>query len=358
MRMQILSRLALMVSRHVTAEEVARAAGVSQSAVSRAFTPGASISPPMRERVRAAADALGYRPNALARSLITSRSRIIGVVAAYLHNHFYPSVLDTLSRALQARGYQILLLTADAADAAEGVDATLDALLRYRVDAVILASVTLSSGLATTCRAAGIPVLLFNRTSRAPGVGSVTGENRVGGHAIARHFVATGRRRPAFIAGVEDSSTSRDRERGFTEGLREAGVRLHGREVGYLRFDGAAEAARRLLRQRHRPDAIFAASDHMAIAVMGVARHECGLNLPGDLALAGFDDTEPASWPDISLTSYAQPAAEMACRAAEAVLAMVERPGEPARHQVVPGRLVVRGSSVPSLSPAARSRTC
>ena len=342
-----------MVSRHVTAEEVAQAAGVSQSAVSRAFTPGASISLPMRDRVQAAANALGYRPNAIARSLITSRSRIIGVVAAYLHNHFYPSVVDALSRELQARGQQILLLTTDGA---EGAEATLDALLRYRVDAVILASVTLSSGLAQTCKAAGIPVLLFNRTTCAPGVGSVTGENRAGGRAIARHFIATGRRRPAFIAGVEDSSTSRERERGFLEGLREAGIALHGREVGHLRFDGAVEATRRLLRQRQPPDAIFAANDHMAIAAMGVARHEMGVSVPGALALAGFDDTEPAGWPDISLTSYAQPAAEMACRAAEAVMAMLDRPGEPARRQVVKGRLMLRRSSVNDVLPIASSK--
>ena len=331
-----------MEGKHATAEEVARAAGVSQSAVSRAFTPGASISAPMRARVSAAADALGYRPNAIARSLITSRSRMVGVVAAYLNNHFYPSVLEALSRELQARGHQILLLTADMA---QGADATLDTLLRYRVDAVILASVTLSSRLAQACRAAGIPVLLFNRTTRAPGVASVTGENRIGGRAIARHFVALGRRRAAFIAGVEDSSTSRERERGFLEGLAEAGLALHGRQVGAYRYDGAAEATRQLLRQRHPPDAIFAANDHMAIAAMGVVRHDCGLDVPGDVALAGFDDTEPAAWPDIALTSYAQPAGEMARRAAEALLSMLDHPSLTVHRQVVAGRLIIRGSS-------------
>ena len=96
----------------VTSADVARVAGVSQSAVSRVFTPGASVSKKMEERVRRAADALGYRPNVLARSLITGRSRIIGLVVGYLENQFYPVALELLSNALQAEGYHILIFTA------------------------------------------------------------------------------------------------------------------------------------------------------------------------------------------------------------------------------------------------------
>ena len=127
---------------------------------------------------------------------------------------------------------------------AQGADATLDTLLRYRVDAVILTSVTLSFRLAQACRAAAFGCCC----SRAPGVASVTGENRIGVRAITRHFVALGRRRAAFIAGVKDSSTSGERARGFLERLAEAGLALHGRQVGGYHYDGAAEATRQLLR--------------------------------------------------------------------------------------------------------------
>ncbi|MGG5890664.1 LacI family DNA-binding transcriptional regulator [Falsiroseomonas sp. HC035] len=328
--------------RHATATDVARLAGVSQSAVSRAFTPGASIAEETRARVEDAARELGYRPNAIARSLATRRSRIIGVAAAYLQNHFYPEVLEALSRGLQARGYQLLLFTPDAGRHA---DPQLQDVLAWRVDGLILASTTLSSALAEQCRLAGIPVLLFNRTSRAAIVSSVTGENLRGGRMIAEFLVAGGHRRLAFLAGIENSSTSRDRERGFSGWLAEQGLPPPLREVGLYRFEAAAAAARRLLARPDRPDAIFCGNDHMATAVSEVARHEFGLRIPRDLSLVGFDDTGPARWPTFSLTSFSQPLQPMVDAAVAMVCEMIEDPETPTRHQVVPGELVVRESA-------------
>lgn len=330
--------------RHVTAQDVARRAGVSQSAASRTFTPGASISADLRERVRSAAAALGYRPNAIARSLITARSRIIGVAASYLQNHFYPDVLDALSRALQARGYQILLFTAELSETADEV---LDGLLRYRVDAVVLASTTLSSRLAEECRAAGIPVLLFNRTSDVASVSAVTGENRRGGRMIGELLAACGHERIAYIAGTENSSTSRDRERGFLEGLAAGGTCLFAREAGLYRFDGAADAARRLFSRPDRPDAVFAANDHMAIAAMGVATAEFGLRIPEDVAFVGFDDVEAARWPAYSLTTFSQPIPPMVSAVVDLLLSLVEEPDTMPRHVVVTGELIESASTRP-----------
>jgi DNA-binding LacI/PurR family transcriptional regulator len=334
--------MSLRSGRHATATDVARLAGVSQSAVSRAFTPGASIAPDTREKVAEAARSLGYRPNAIARSLTTRRSRIIGVAAAYLQNHFYPDVLEALSRGLQARGYHLLLFTPDAGRHA---DPQLEEVLAWRVDALILASTTLSSALAEQCRMAGIPVLLFNRTSRGASVSSVTGENLRGGRLIAAFLAAGGHRRPGFIAGIENSSTSRDRERGFTGWLAENGEPPPLREVGLYRFDAAAAAARRLLARPDRPDAIFCGNDHMATAVAEVARHEFGLRIPRDLSLVGFDDTGPAQWPSFSLTSFSQPLQPMVDAAVAMITALIENPGTPTRHEVVAGELVVRGSA-------------
>lgn len=325
-----------------TAHDVARRAGVSQSAVSRAFTPGASVAPDTRARIEAAARDLGYRPNAIARSLITRRSRVVAVVAAYLRNHFYPDVLESLSRQLQGLGYHVLLFTADIHQPADPV---LDEIIQYRVDAVVLASTTLSSKLAGECRAAGIPVLLFNRTTRAAEVASVTGENIRGGHLIAEFLVACGHERIAFVAGIENSSTSLERERGFLGGLGVHGRRPHAREVGHYRFDGAADAARRLFALPSRPDAIFCGNDHMALAITEVARHEFGLNVPGDVALVGFDDVGPATWPSFSLTSFSQPVEPMVERMVEILMEMIETPDAPLRRETVAGELVVRGST-------------
>ena len=326
----------------VTATDVARLAGVSQSAVSRAFTPGASIAQGTRRRVLEAACELGYRPNAIARSLTTRRSRIIGVAASYLQNLFYPDVLEALSRRLRDRGYQVLLFTPEAGRHA---DPQLNEVLDWRVDALILASTTLSSALATQCHSAGIPVLLFNRTSRAANISSVTGENIRGGRLIAQFLVTGKHRRLAFLAGIENSSTSRDRERGFSSWLTENRQPPPLREVGQYRFEDAGEATRRLLSRPDRPDAIFCANDHMAVAALEVARHEFRLKIPRDLSIVGFDDTKPAAWPSMSLTSFAQPLLPMVDATVEMVCAMIDDPAMATRHEVVSGELVLRRSA-------------
>ena len=188
----------------VTAHDVARLAEVSQSAVSRTFTPGASVAPETRERIETAARKLGYRPNAIARSLITRRSRIIGLVMSYLENQFYPVVIERLCQALQQDGYHVLLFISETEEA----DNVLADILQYQVDGIVMASTTLSSALANDCINAGIPVVLFNRVAQVGPMGgystsSVTSQNRAGGRLVGELLVRTGhrewrvRRRPA-----------------------------------------------------------------------------------------------------------------------------------------------------------------
>lgn len=330
-------------SRPATANDVARIAGVSQSAVSRAFTPGASIAAETKLRIIEAARTLGYRPNAIARSLITRRSRVIGLVAAYLQNHFYPDVLELMSRRFQERGYHILLFTADASAHADPV---MEEILAYRVDGLILASTTLSSALAADCHAAGIPVLLFNRTARAAArVSSVTGENERGGRLIGEFLIAGGHQRCAFVAGVENSSTSQDRERGYRLAFTERGRPEPMRAVGHYTFEGAAAAARELLSRPDRPDAIFCGNDHMALAISEVARYEFGLRIPEDVSLVGFDDVGPARWSSFSLTTFSQPVAPMVDRAVALMIEQIEGDAPEARDVIVPGELIARGSA-------------
>jgi DNA-binding LacI/PurR family transcriptional regulator len=242
---------------NVTAFDVARLAEVSQSAVSRAFTPGAAVAESTRQRILEAAKKLGYRPNAIARSLITNRSRIIGVVVSYFDNQFYPLVLELLSKELQLRGYHLLLFCTDSGDA----DNLMHEILQYQVDGIVMASTTFSSPLARSCSEAGIPVVLFNRTARNSPSSTVASDNIAGGRLVADLLCAAGHRRIAYIAGLEDTSTSRDREQGFFAGprrtrpalLRPNRWRLPGRRC---RAGGArdvlptARTGRRLRRQR------------------------------------------------------------------------------------------------------------
>ena len=122
--------------------------------------------------MRRAAEELGYRPNVLARAMITGRSRIVGLVVAYLDNQFYPDVLEKLSNALQAEGYHVLVFMAS--QTAGNIDNVVEEILDYQVDGIILASVSMSSVLARRCRDHGIPVLLFNRAQDDDSMSSVT----------------------------------------------------------------------------------------------------------------------------------------------------------------------------------------
>jgi DNA-binding LacI/PurR family transcriptional regulator len=324
-----------------TAHDVARLAGVSQSAVSRAFTPGASVSAPMRQRVLAAATALGYRPNLIARSLITRRTSMVGVAIGGLSNQLYPALLEALAQALEVEGFRILLFTAPPDGDA---DPQLEQIIRYRVDALVLAATTLSSALADECRAAGIPVVLLNRRAASGSGSSVTGDNRLGAHAIARFMARAGHRRPAFIAGTRNTSTSVEREAGFRAGCAESGLPEPIVALGDYSEAGARRAMTALLTMRERPDAVFCASDQMALSAIDVARYDFGLGVPADISIAGFDDAPPAAWPGYSLTTWSQPIAPMAEAVVRSILSSLADPGAEPRHTVVPGKLIVRGS--------------
>ena len=332
-----------MANDKVTSLEVAALAGVSQSAVSRVFTPGSSVSPKTAEKVRAAADKLGYRPNVLARSLKSGRSRIIGLLVAYLENYFYPEVVEKLSRELQKEGYHVLVFLAPVTTV--NVDQVVHEIMDYQVDGIVLASVSMSSDLAERCLATGIPVVLFNRGQDDPRLSSVTTNNRLGGFALADFLVSLGHNRIGYIAGFEGASTQRDREIGFREGLAAAGQTLFARAEGNFVYGDAQIAARNLFATARRPDAVFVGNDHMAFAVIDVLRFELGLRVPEDVSVVGFDDVPPASWPAYNLTTYRQPVDQMVAETVAMLIAKIGAERAEPRQIVLEGGLIIRGSA-------------
>ncbi|GIT91946.1 LacI family transcriptional regulator [Jannaschia pagri] len=329
--------------RKVTSLDVARKAGVSQSAVSRVFTKGASVSAEMEARVRAAAEALGYRPNVLARSLITGRSRIVGLVVAYLDNPFFADAVEKLSHALQAEGYHLLMFTVG--NSAVDLDRVVDELMDYQVDALIAASVDLSGRLVERCAAAGLPVVLFNRGIAGSGLSSITSDNRAGGQRAAEFLLAGNHSRIAHISGWQGSSTGRDRAAGFATALAAAGQGLHGQADGKYSRAEACEAARTMMEAPTPPDAIFVGNDYMALAVMDVLRHDLGVSVPGDVSIVGYDDIAMAAWPSYDLTTVRQPARRMIAATVSELLAQIETPSRRPQKIEIDGPLVVRGSA-------------
>lgn len=326
----------------VTSQDVARLAGVSQSAVSRVFTPGASASKATIAKVRAAAEQLGYRPNPLARAMITGKSRIIGLVVAYLDNQFYPLALERLSNALQAKGYHILVFTAS--NSQDGIERVVRDLMDYQVDGIITASVAMSSDLTERCAAAGIPVVMFNRGQSGSGLSSVTSANVEGGRKVAEFLVAGGHKNIAHIAGWHGSSTGRDRQRGFVEALAALEGNLIAIVDGMYDRNIAAEAARVLIDRQTPPDAIFVGNDHMAFAVIDVIRDR-NLRLADDISVVGYDDVPLAAWGAYNLTTVRQPLNRMVDATVDTLLAQIEDPERPSQKIEIDGPLILRTSA-------------
>ncbi|TNF17955.1 MAG: LacI family DNA-binding transcriptional regulator [Rhodobacteraceae bacterium] len=332
-----------MASERITSMQVAQRAGVSQSAVSRVFTPGASVSRATRDKVMRAAEELGYRPNVLARAMITGKSRIIGLVVAYLENQFYPQVVERLSVALQDKGYHVLVFMSK--PTVGDVQDVMTEILDYQVDAIVLASVSMSSMLAKRCHEHGIPVVLFNRVQDDPGMSSVATNNHLGGRAIAARFAADGHKRIGYIAGLEETSTQRDREAGFRAGLAEAGLDLAARELGNFDYGQARAAALEMFAGADYPDAVFVCNDHMAFAAMDVIRSKLGRRVPEDVAVAGFDDVPIAAWPAYDLTSYRQPINRLVARTVEILMRRIDDREALPEHVKLDGELMLRGST-------------
>ena len=327
----------------VTSAEVARLAGVSQSAVSRVFTPGASVSAKTMEKVRAVAEELGYRPNVLARSLITGRTRIIGLVVAYLENQFYPMALELLSRALQARGYHILVFMAE--NSTERVAQVMSELLDYQVDGIITASVAMSNDLTTRCDGAGIPVVMFNRGQDDARLSEVTSDNVNGARRAAEFLIKGGHKRIAHVMGWQGSSTGRDRAEGFKQAMQAAGLQPFAMVDGTYSREKAAAVTRELCQGPERPDAIFVGNDHMAFAVMDTLRHELGLRVPQDVSVVGYDDVPMAAWPAYGLTTIRQPVNRMVEATVAALLNQIEGGSSAPTKVKINGPLMVRTSA-------------
>jgi DNA-binding LacI/PurR family transcriptional regulator len=294
----------------------------------------------MATKVKKAALELGYRPNTLARAMITGQSRIIGLVVTYLDNQFYPLAVEYLNRALQARGYHVLLFTIGNDD---DVAPIVEELLAYQVEGIVTASVQISSDLGALCDAAGIPVVMFNRGQDEGSHSQVTSDNVEGGRTVARFLVAAGYRRIAHISGWQKSSTGRDRALGFAEGLAEKGLEPTVVVDGRYHRETSAAWTREIFGPTDRPEAVFVGNDHMAFAVMDTLRFELGLSVPGDVGVVGYDDVPIASWAAYDLTTIRQPVNQMVQATVETLLSRIEDNTEP-RRILIPGPLKIRGS--------------
>lgn len=329
------------VKDRVTSYCVAEEAGVSQSAVSRAHNPGGSVSKKTKEKVFAAAKKLGYRPNAIARSLINKRSNMIGIVMADVTNPFYPAVLDLLVTKLQDVDLRPMILMASRD---QQVDDLLPQLLEYQIDGLIITSATLSSSMADTCSEMGVPVVLFNRSVPNSSCSSIGCDNVGAARQVAQLFLDNKYSRIAYMAGVEDTSTNKDRQQGFYETLTEQGIEPQ-YVVGHYTYDGGFQAALALAEEGQYPRAIFCANDMMAMGAMDAIRYHLKLSIPKDVAVVGFDDIDNAHWPVYNLTTVKPSVERMVQRTVDNLVESQNRDDPVRVMEVVAAQLVRRESA-------------
>jgi LacI family transcriptional regulator len=328
----------------VTIRDVAREAGVSVATVSRVFNDSGPVSEQARLRILEAAQRLRYAPNEAARTLINRRSQAIGALLPDLHGEFFSEVMRGLDRAAQRAGHH--LLVSGSHDDRAAVEGALRA-MRGRVDGLVLMFPDVEAAALAPNLPTGIPIVLLNCPSDACGpVDTLAIDNFGGARAMTRHLLDVGHRRIAILTGTLRNHDALERLRGFGAALRDGGGETHDRWrlVGDFTEASGYDATRRLLRERERPEAIFASNDSMAIGALA-ALHEAGIEVPLEMAVAGFDDIPMARYLSPPLTSVHAPAFELGGRAIGRLLDALERPPRRTpRHETLPTRLVVRSS--------------
>lgn len=329
-------------SARATLTTLSGAAGVSPSTVSRALKGDPRISLDTRRRIVALAAEAGYMPDAVARTLSGGRSGLIGLVLGDVANPFYPELLQEIVRQAAQRRLRLLLLHVGHGPIE---DSTAEALIEYRVDGALITSAELSSRAAAICAARGVPVVMMNRVPRLH-ASAVSCDNAEGGRQVAQFLLRGGHRRLAVIRGALGTSTSIDRERGFLEGLADAGATAGTVLEGGSTYEGgfAAAGAIAALPPAGRPTAVFAINDAMAMGAVDGFRL-AGVDVPGGMAVVGFDNVAAAARPPYALTTVAQPIEAMVDRSLGLLLSRMAQPDLPEEVLLLRGKLVVRRSA-------------
>jgi len=326
-----------------TITDVARRAGVSKSLVSLVMRGADHVSPERRQAVNKAAAELGYRPNAMARSLVQRRTHLVGVMVSDLHNPFFADVVAGIQEQAARTGYKVLVNSGNRAAAREA-DA-METLLQLRADGIILGSPVLDDEVIGRA-SREVPIVLVGREAHGPDVDSVTNDDRAGAEVAVEHCVSLGHRRIAHIDGGHGAGAPA-RRHGYEAAMKRLGLGdLVSVVSGTYTEEGGHTGCLLLLAQKPRPTAIFAANDLAAIGALN-AIEESGLKVPDDVSLVGYDNTSLAALRHISLTTIHQPRLEMGQLALSTLLERIDQDREEPRRVVLSPSLVVRASTAP-----------
>jgi LacI family transcriptional regulator len=337
-------------SGRVTIRSGAEDAGVSVAAVSKVLRDAYGVSEALRAKVRSSIATLGYRPHAAARGM-RGQTYTLGLLIPDLHNPFFADILAGVNTALERTQYQTLLGVSDSITQIEA--GIVDAMIDRQMDGLMVIGPRMSAD-DRRKMAERIPTVMIG-FHPAPGdrFDTVNNDDRLGASLVVQHLVAGGYTHIAYLSqaieGSTDTQVTTQREIGFRNAMKEAGLSKHAQVVMAPQTSREVQsAARHMLQSRARPEAIFCWTDFIALEVLSVAR-ELGLSVPGDLAVVGYDNT---AWCDLAqnaLTSIDQSGQVLGLQAARLLIERIKG-REQAENFVVTPRLVARASSSPRKS--------
>ncbi|NRP20109.1 HTH-type transcriptional repressor PurR [Ensifer adhaerens] len=319
----------------VTAEEVAKRAGVSRSAVSRTFTPGASVSQAVRRKVLKAARELGYRVNRLAQGLNNDRSNLIGVVGTNLSAPFISKQLDLLSIGLLRRGLQCLLL--NAADARKDIAPLIELLFEFRAQAIVVLSGEPPSSIVDECIANGVRLILVNQRLDRTDTNMVLSDDSHGADLAALRLIAAKCQKVAVVSSASQTPAQVRRATAFTQRMQTAGVEVVAWSDGPTGYESGYQAGCEILRDKM-IDGAFCVTDLLALGFLDAARIEMHRRVPEDVSVIGFDDIPQAGWKSYELTTIVQSLSTLT----DNVLTALETDEPATRLQVVPVSMIER----------------
>jgi DNA-binding LacI/PurR family transcriptional regulator len=327
-----------------TIYDVARLAGVSTATVSRALNGTGQIAASTRAVIEAAVEQLGYRPNTIARSLVTKSTQTIALLLPDITNPFYAALVSGIQQTALTHGWTMLLCTTESD--AEREENYLRVLRAKQVDGALVDGLVLPSDRIARFVEDGFPIVCLDRDIDSRSIPLVQVDNRLGGRIATQHLVDLGHRRIAHVTGAGELGISDERLAGYRDALADANLPLDFElvEEGHFTDEGGHDAARRLLDRHPELTAIFAANDLSALGVLNAVA-ETGRRVPDDVSVIGFDDLHLSAYTAPPLTTVRQPAAEIATLATEILIGLTRgQQAEEMRHLLEP-ELVVREST-------------
>jgi DNA-binding LacI/PurR family transcriptional regulator len=336
----------------VSIKDIAKAAGVSHSTVSRALSDSPLVSDETKARIQRLADEMGYSPDSLARSLVTRQTYTVGVVVTTIADPFIAQVVQGIEATAQDHGYTVILCNSGAVPERE--IAAVETLRSKRVDGVIVTSSRIGALYLEHLERIGVPIVLINNHNEGSGryTFTVTVDNKHGGRLATQHLIDLGHRRIAYVTAPADHSSDADRMTGYRQALSQAELELNPAWIlpGNGRADGGERALEALRGLEALPSAVFCYNDMTAVGLVTAARR-VGLSVPRDLAVVGFDDIPFATYCHPPLTTIAQPKIEMGQLAMRMALSLLSIGDESTDEEelsniVVQGKLIVRASTL------------